>query len=75
MGASECRASGKEPVQGEGSPSGGENAVQSCRRQHGWAQPPRHSLPGRHHQRDHGSEMTFKFITLTFSLDFFLREI
>lgn len=60
VGEGQWGTSDKEPVQGEGSPSGGEDAVQSGCRQHRWAQPPCHSFPGCHYQRDHGSDICFK---------------
>lgn len=57
MDSGQQGASGHEPVQGQRSPSRGEDAVQSGGRKHCWSQPTRHSVSGRHHQGDHGSEM------------------
>lgn len=55
MGAGQRGSAGEDPAPGDGSPRGGEAAVQSVGCEHRWAQPPRHPRPGRHHQRDRGS--------------------
>ena len=54
VGAGQPPAGGEEPVPGEGSAHGGEDAVQGGGGEHRRTQPPRVPGPARHDPGDHG---------------------